>query len=42
MAYIIAEQVTDNNFHKLYFVYKSITKDDKVQAGISSVKFNSR
>ena len=42
MGHLIIEPVTDNNFHNLYFVYKPISKDDKVQAGIASVKFNAR
>ena len=42
ITHIIIELVTDNNFHNLYFVYKPINKDAKIQAVIFSVKFNAR
>ena len=42
ITHIIIEPVTDNNFHNMYFVYKPINKDAKIQAVIFSVKFNTR
>jgi len=42
VVHITIDTVTDGNFHDIYFIYKPINPDEKIQARVMAVQFNAK
>jgi hypothetical protein len=41
-AHVMLESLTDDKFHKLYFIYKPKDPKAVIQAGIAMLQFNAK